>query len=63
METTIHKVKKVTVGRIHELKTSGITTYVRNIVITSDQEQLVITMFADEVKNFIPEILEQGDNT
>ncbi len=63
METTIHNVKKVTVGRVRKLKASGTPTYVRDIVITSDKEQLVIAMFTDEMKNFIPEILEQGDNT
>ena len=63
METTIHNVKRVTVGRVRELKASGKPTYVRDLVIASDKEQLVIAMFTDKEKNFIPEILGQGDNT
>jgi len=62
METIIHDVKKVTVGRLRQLKTSGITSYVRDIIITSGEEQLVVIIFAEDTNSIIPEILGQGDN-
>ncbi len=57
METIIHSVKKVTVSKVHELKSGSEITYVRDIIITSENEQLMITVFADEAKDFVPEIL------
>ena len=50
MQTTIHDVKRVTMGEPRKLGMPGETVWVRDIVITSEDEQLVITMFSSDEK-------------
>ncbi len=62
METIIHEVQSIKIGRLRKLDASGPTSYVKDIVITTDTEQLVITMFADEAEYLEAQITKQGDN-
>ena len=68
METTIHSIKKIVIGKIRPLG-EGSTSYVRDIIIMSDKENLSVTCFGDcgkdleieygsKVKNIINKIVK-----
>ena len=51
MDTTIHFIKKITLGEIKPLEVEGKTSYIRMIIVEANDEKLEISCFGANKKD------------